>query len=393
MNDTILRQWAMLRMIPRSPRKIATTVMLERLDRAGFNTTLRTIQRDLNTLSTAFPLVSDDARPQGWSWAVGAPQMDVPALDEVSALTFSLAQSQLDQMLPKATVSYLEPWFKSAQKVLKNAGGHEKTLHQKFRVIPRALQLLPAQIKPEVQAAVYHGVLSDTQVAVRYQSRSKKESRDYSVHPLGVVIADSVCYLVCTINAHKDIRLLALHRILKAENTTTPSRKPKGFNLDSYLAGGGIGILKEEKPIALEFLMRSIWAAHLAETPLNSKQTMKAINEEWTKVSATVANTSQLRWWLRSFGPDVEVIRPESLRREFYLESAAVANLYKDRIEKRRKPILSEAEKKREARELAEWERLTYKNEFQDILATEDCVLDALDAVIELERKRENLQK
>jgi predicted DNA-binding transcriptional regulator YafY len=111
MNDTILRQWAMLRLIPRNPRKIATTVMLDRLERAGFVTTLRTIQRDLNTLSTAFPSVSDDARSQGWSWAVGAPQIDMPALDEVSALTFSLAQSQLDQMLPKATVRYLEPWL------------------------------------------------------------------------------------------------------------------------------------------------------------------------------------------------------------------------------------------------------------------------------------------
>ena len=386
MNDTILRQWAMLRMIPRSPRKLATTVMLERLERAGFETTLRTIQRDLNTLSTAFPLISDDARPQGWSWAVGAPQMDMPALDEVSALTFSLAQSQLDQILPKSTVRSLEPWFKSAHKVLKNAGDHEKAVHQKFRVIPRSLQLLPAQITPAVQAAVYQGVLSDTQVTLRYQSRSHKEARDYSVHPLGVIIADSVCYLVCTINAHQDIRLLALHRILSAENSAKPARRPRGFSLDSYLAKGNLGILKEDKPIQLEFLMRSVWAEHLAETPLNAKQTMKAVNAEWTKVSATVPNTSQLRWWLRSFGPNVEVIRPESLRREFYNESLAVASLYKDRIDKRRTPTLTDAQKQRESREHAEWERLTYKNEFQDILSTEDCVLDALDAVIKQER-------
>lgn len=327
-NDTILRQWAMLRMIPRSPRKIATTDVLERLERAGFGTTLRTIQRDLNTLSTAFPLVSDDSRPQGWSWSVTAPQVDVPAIDEMSALAFGIAQSQLELILPKATVSYLKPWFASAREVLRRASPPIGPLHEKFRVIPRMVQLLPAQIRPEVQAAIYEAVLSDTRIAVRYQSRGRGDTRDYSVHPLGVVIADSVCYLVCTIDAYTDIRLLAMHRILWAVDTKEHARRPRGFNLDSYLAISGVGILRSEKPIELEFLMRNSWSGHLAETPLHKKQKMMRLNAEWTRVSVRMPDTSQLRWWLRSFGPDVEVIRPEKLRREFFEEGQALASLY-----------------------------------------------------------------
>jgi predicted DNA-binding transcriptional regulator YafY len=341
---------------------------------------MRTVQRDLNALSAVFPLIGDDGKPQGWSWAFGAPQIDLPALDEAAALTFSLAKTQLDQVLPKSTVSFLEPWFKAAQGVLKGAGRHGKAVDQKIRVIPRSLQLLPAQIAPQIQTAIYEGVISNTQIEVQYQSRTKKELRTYRVHPLGLVIADSVCYLVCTIDEHQDPRLLALHRIMRANNTDTAAKSPKGFNLDEYLAGGETGILRDEIPMKLEFLMRNTWASHLAETPLNSEQTMKQINDEWTKVTATVANTSQLRWWLRSFGPDLEVIRPASLRREFYNENLAVTNLYKDRTEKRRKPPLTETENLRQARERKEWERLTYKNDFQAILATEDCVLESLDS-------------
>jgi predicted DNA-binding transcriptional regulator YafY len=35
------------------------------------------------------------------------------------------------------------------------------------------------------------------------------------------------------------------------------------------------------------------------------------------RLSATVADTAELRWWLLGFGEGVEVIGPKSLRNEF----------------------------------------------------------------------------
>jgi hypothetical protein len=81
MNETILRQWSMLRHIPRIPRKTSAPMLLTRLEDDGFKTTLRTIQRDLNLLAISFPLQSDDAKPQGWSWSKDSLQFDLPAQD------------------------------------------------------------------------------------------------------------------------------------------------------------------------------------------------------------------------------------------------------------------------------------------------------------------------
>jgi predicted DNA-binding transcriptional regulator YafY len=39
-------------------------------------------------------------------------------------------------------------------------------------------------------------------------------------------------------------------------------------------------------------------------------------NDSNITLSATVADTAQLRWWLLSFGSSVEVIEPASLREE-----------------------------------------------------------------------------
>lgn len=78
MNDTLMRQWAMLRAIPRHPRRVDTPTIHARLRDQGMVVSLRTVQRDLNTLATTFPLDFDESKPQGWCWREGAGQFEIP---------------------------------------------------------------------------------------------------------------------------------------------------------------------------------------------------------------------------------------------------------------------------------------------------------------------------
>ncbi|WP_347878655.1 hypothetical protein [Pseudomonas aeruginosa] len=52
--DTLLRMFALLRLIPEFPGHIASTTLLEKLRDRGFFVDMRTVQRDLNRLSTPF---------------------------------------------------------------------------------------------------------------------------------------------------------------------------------------------------------------------------------------------------------------------------------------------------------------------------------------------------
>ena len=47
-----------------------------------------------------------------------------------------------------------------------------------------------------------------------------------------------------------------------------------------------------------------------------------------TLIEATVADTRELRWWLRGFGDHVEVQSPAALRSEFKEQSRALHELY-----------------------------------------------------------------
>jgi len=61
----------------------------QKLADEGFDTTQRTIQRDLMRLSTIYPLACDEeGKPFGWSWMAEADVMDIPGMDSHTALAF-----------------------------------------------------------------------------------------------------------------------------------------------------------------------------------------------------------------------------------------------------------------------------------------------------------------
>ena len=67
--DSLFRQWHMLRLVPRFPQKKTAQTIHQTLLGDGFEVTERTVQRDLNELSCIFPLTVDDSeKPFGWSW-------------------------------------------------------------------------------------------------------------------------------------------------------------------------------------------------------------------------------------------------------------------------------------------------------------------------------------
>jgi predicted DNA-binding transcriptional regulator YafY len=46
------------------------------------------------------------------------------------------------------------------------------------------------------------------------------------------------------------------------------------------------------------------------------------------RLQATVPDTAQLRWWLKGFGNEVEVLEPTAIREEFTLLSESMNKIY-----------------------------------------------------------------
>lgn len=328
MSTTLSRMMAMLRHIPRHPRKIDTNALLQRLESAGYDISLRSIQRDLNDLSCILPLVSDSGRPQGWSWQADADPFHLPFLDPQAALTFHLVERHLNTLLPESTLNYLAPWFRTAAAVLEADDKGVTRWPDKVRVLPRGLRLQSPPIDPGVHATLYDALLQERQVTVRYLQRQATEPKEYLVHPLGVVTRDTVIYLVCTMWSFTDVRQLALHRMQSATMLEEACSRPEGFCLDGYIAAGAFGYPESSDTIELEARFTTHSAAHLTECPLADDQQIVPDGTGFVRVRATVLDTKELRWWLLGFGDQVTVLEPLRLREQMRDTVAGMAASY-----------------------------------------------------------------
>ncbi len=331
MTDTLLRQWAMLRQIPRYPRKVDTVSLQNTLAKQGHEITLRTIQRDLIKLSSVLPLLADNAKPQGWSWRADAQTLDLPALDPQAALTFKLVESYMGQLLPASTLDYLQPWFRTANGILDQHGNGIAHWPDKIRVLPQGLPKKTPEIKPEIGEAVYQAVLQERQLLITYPSKNENiEANNHIIHPLALVVRDHVVYLICIFNGYSDTRQLAMHRMLSAEVLEESALRPTQFSIDAYIADGEFGMPLNPHPIKLEAEFLRHVAIHLREAPIADNQVIEDIDKDNVLLRATVPDTLELRLWLKSFGDEVAIIKPDELRQEFREMTENLGDYYND---------------------------------------------------------------
>lgn len=328
--ETLLRHWQTLRLIPRHPRKITAGDLCQHLGGEGFTVGKRTVERDLQALSRIFPLVVDErSKPFGWSWDRDAPAFDLPGLSASEALTLLMAKQYLGSVMPSTMLSQLAPYFRQAEKKLDPVSGHcsLSSWPDKVRIVPASQPLLTPSVDEDAQSVVQEALLQDRQCSITYRRRDAGHPDEYPISPLGLVQRGALIYLVCTIKAYSDIRILVLHRVQSAKLLDAPAVRPDGFDLDAYLASGAFGWQMGEA-IQLRALFTAHAGKHLYETPLSDDQTIEVREEGHLFVTATVPETQQLLWWLLAFGDGVEVIGPESLRQKISEHLARAAGQY-----------------------------------------------------------------
>lgn len=323
----ISRQWAMLRGIPRAPRKVAVAELAERLRSDGFDVSKRTLERDLHALSASFPLVLDDrTKPYGWSWSKEARTEFTPGLTTSQAVALLLAKEHLQVLLPHNLQNDLVDVFGAAERTLVSSGW--KDWHRRTAVVPATLPLLPPKIDPGTMSQVQLGLERRRCLEARYRAKGETGAKAMTIHPLGLLSRGPAIYLVCTLFDYTDIRQLALHRMSEVEISPLRRREPAGFSLFDY-SRGPASSYHSRGLVRLVAIFDGDAAEHLRETPLSSDQKWEQIHQSGqVKVSATVENDSRLRWWLLAFGSQVEVEAPATVRRWVKRELLAAAGRY-----------------------------------------------------------------
>lgn len=314
--DRLFRHLALLRLIPRAPKSISTTELLQRLKAENFDIDRRTLQRDLiGRLALDFPLLCDESqRPYLWSFPKDTPQFDFPALDTPTALAFVLAESHLSKLLPPSVLSLLAPHFDLAHRQLqgleRNSLAHWV---RRVRALPNGKALQPAEVDAAIWSQVATALLETRQLEIVYLSRSKGECKTLRIHPAGMVSRHSVSYLVGTVEGYTDVRQFALHRIQQAACLDAPTREQPDFEIDHYIQSGGFnspGPVEHHELIA-DVSPQIAWL--LNETPLGPEQSLEPLQgSDWQRLRARVPDDQETLWWMFGLGENARLHAPQS---------------------------------------------------------------------------------
>ena len=233
--ETTLLAIELMRRIPRG-RKVSANELHSQLKDAGLARDLRTIQRQLEMLSTHFDIERDDSsKPYGYRWKERAQALAVPHLTPQESVLLLLAEDHLKNLLPSRLMKSMSGFFAQARRTLGAADSAqlEREWPDKVRVVATSQPLLPPKIAEGVFETVSDALYSNHWLTLDYRNASGKRSK-IEVMPLGLAQQGPRLYLVCRYRGYENERSLALHRMLSAEMSTLSFSRPKEFDLKKY---------------------------------------------------------------------------------------------------------------------------------------------------------------
>ncbi|MGX3022039.1 helix-turn-helix transcriptional regulator [Ursidibacter sp. B-7004-1] len=302
-------QLALLRQVPKN-RYVSAEEIRQKLSQDGIERSLRTIQRNLDQLSEQFDIERDMRnKPYGYKWKVNAKGIDLPILSEQQSLVLILAEQHLKHLLPANIMQSMKPFFEHAHRQLEQDSNQSKKLARqwlsdKIASTPTSMPLIPAKINTEVFNAVSIALYQNHWLKIEYRNQHNRISKS-NVMPLAIAQQGATTYLIVRYEGYENNRLLALHRIQKAECSTMTFNRPKDFNLTDYLDSGYLGFGTTGNKVRLTFSISQSAGFHLTETPLSKDQKILEQSEEHYRIQATVAENDMLDWWIRRFGEDI----------------------------------------------------------------------------------------
>ncbi len=326
---------------------LTTQMIYQRLQGTAEAMDERSVQRVLALLGEGGFLEPENpvTKPLRWRWPQGGKFMTLPRMADQEVLAFRLLERFLQPLLPPDSYDALRPYFEIARRELERMPGWAsvRNWETKVRVVPPAQPLLPPEPpialasedaredwrrhQQQVRDTVLTALFENRQCRVEYRQLWRDEPAHWTVHPLVYLQRGPAFYLLGTLDEHTDVRQLAVHRMLSATMLDARASRPAGFNPERDVERSqGMGGGGEPLRLVARFWKRA--GLHLLETRLAADQVVQDEGADHFRLTATVNDTAQLRWWLLSFGSKVEVLEPAGLREEMANQAYWMNRLY-----------------------------------------------------------------
>ncbi len=151
---------------------------------------------------------------------------------------------------------------------------------------------------------------------LHYQSFDQDLPTDHQIHPYLLKEYRNRWYIIGLHEKYQEIRTFGLDRIISIEPSQIPF-KDKNFNPQDFFKHT-IGIISPQgKPPDISFAVKKRQAQYLITQPLHESQEIIAENEDEIIFRLKVHPTYELMTVLMGYGPDLRILEPQEIRKDF----------------------------------------------------------------------------
>jgi predicted DNA-binding transcriptional regulator YafY len=163
---------------------------------------------------------------------------------------------------------------------------------------------------------------------ISYQGFGREE-KEHDMSPYLIKEYRNRWYVIGHSSRAKNILVMALDRINRIEPTRIKYVNDSGFSpADFFRYSLGITQVHGTKPVQVVLSFSAIQAPYILSQPLHQSQTVIKQTTDALHISLEVYLTPELRMTILSYGPEAEVLKPASLRKDISKLVADMKKMY-----------------------------------------------------------------
>ena len=289
-----------------------------------FNVHVRSIFRDLDALSSDFPIFFDDtANSYRFSEGYSFRKINL-SINEVRAILVSKAAvAKLGDGVAKAYDGLMKK-INSETGCKTNERMQSQSSNYWFDIDP--VEDYSAVRKPF--EAIQKALDDKNSLEITYQSMSTRKITTRMIDPYGLFCSKGVWYTLAHCRLKDDIREFALDCIQAVKPTDKHYAIPKVFSMDDYFKTGW-HIITYGKPVEIILLFSNNVARWIQRKRWHPSQKIEQKKDGSIVFKVTVNGTLEIKRWLYQWGPDCEVIAPSSFRKEVAFDINKMSQKYR----------------------------------------------------------------
>ncbi|MDQ1524623.1 MAG: hypothetical protein QOE47_2547 [Pyrinomonadaceae bacterium] len=285
----------------------------------------RTIHRDMEALSGAgIPVVAERGTGGGWS-LLGEYRTNLTGLNEAEIQSlFVIKPSRLlaDLNLEKAAEGALLKLLAALPSVFRRGADYARQrIYVDVTGWNRAEETVP--LLHRLQEAIWQ----ERRVRMSY-ARGECEAVERLADPLGLVAKGSVWYLVAAVDG--EVRSYRVSRVERVEVLDEPCRRPPDFDLASFWERSAaeyrahLPSYRARVRVRREIVARMPYAGRFARI----ERTGEVDADGWVEVWLRFDVEEMACEYALSFGTQLEVLEPASLREKVFAAARSVVDFY-----------------------------------------------------------------